>query len=120
MKPWLAGLLLALAASTAGAQSLTGTLAGSVRDPQGAPLPNATLTLTGKTGSTTTGADAQGNYRFPAVDPGRYELRAEAPGFRPRLQREISLSIGERLAFDFALALAPLEESVEVESAVID
>jgi hypothetical protein len=109
-----------LLASQTLAQSLTGSLAGSVRDPQGAPLPGATLTLTGKTGSTTTTADKQGNYRFPAVDPGRYELRAEAPGFRPRLQREISLSIGERLAFDFALALAPLEESVEVESAVID
>jgi hypothetical protein len=112
--------VVVLLATDAFAQSLTGSLAGSVRDPQGAPLPGATLTLTGKTGSTTATADAQGHYRFPAVEPGRYELRAEAPGFRPRLQREISLSIGERLALDFALALASIEESVEVESAVID
>jgi hypothetical protein len=69
-----------------------------------------------------TTADVRGGYRFPAVDPGGYELRAAASGFRPRLERGIALSIGERLTLDFSLDLAPLAESVEVvgTSPVID
>ena len=104
------------------AQSLFGSIAGSVSDAQGAALPGARLTLIGKAGSASTTADARGGYRFPAIEPGRYELRAAAPGFRPRLERGIALSIGERLTLDFGLELAALAESVEVVSAwpVID
>ncbi len=114
-------LLLALASHTP-AQSLTGSIVGSVRDAQGAALVGATLSLTGKTGETRTTTDARGSYRFPAVEPGRYELRAEAPDFRPRLERGIALSIGEQITLDFSLELAPLVESVEVvgSSPVID
>jgi Carboxypeptidase regulatory-like domain/TonB dependent receptor len=85
-------------------------------------LAGATLSLTGKTGSTRTTTDARGSYRFLAVEPGRYELRAEASGFRPRVERGIALSIGEQLTLDFSLELAPFAESVEVvaESSVID
>ncbi len=99
------------------AQSLTGSIVGTVSDEQGAPLTAASLTLTGKTGSWGATPDPRGRYRFPAVEPGRYELRAEAPRFQPRIEREIALSMGERLNFDFALGLAPVLESVEVEGA---
>ncbi|HET7291212.1 MAG TPA: TonB-dependent receptor [Vicinamibacteria bacterium] len=116
-----AATILVLASQTF-AQSLTGTIAGAVRDPQGAALADATLSLSGKTGSTHTTTDGRGSYRFPAVEPGRYELRAEAPGFRPRVEHGIALSIGERLTLDFSLELASLAENVEVagESPVID
>ncbi len=123
---WRRSLLCAAAfvtlAGPAIAQSLFGSIAGSVRDAQGATLPGATLTLIGKAGSATTTLDARGSYRFLAVEPGRYELRADAPGFRPRLERGIAVAIGERLTLDFSLELASLAESVEVvgESAVID
>jgi hypothetical protein len=115
------GLFLTLTSHTL-AQSLTGSIVGSVRDPQGAALVGAALSLTGKTGSTRTTSDARGNYRFPAVTPGRYDLRAEAAGFRPRLESGIAISIGEQLTLDFRLELAPLAESVEVvgTSPVID
>ncbi|HJS57149.1 MAG TPA: TonB-dependent receptor [Vicinamibacteria bacterium] len=118
--PWAVTILVW--ASQAFAQSLTGSIVGVVRDPQGAALAGATLSLNGKTGSTRTTIDARGSYLFPAVEPGRYELRAEAPGFRPRLERGIAITIGERLTLDFSLELASLAESVEVvgESPVID
>ncbi len=118
--PWVATIFV-WASQTFG-QSLTGSIVGLVRDQQGAALPGATLSLTGKTGSTLTATDGRGSYRFLAVEPGRYELRAEAPGFRARVERGIALAIGERLTLDFSLELASLTESVEVvgESPVID
>src|SRR5262245_6250978 len=106
-------LFLTLASPTL-AQSLTGSIVGGVHDPQGGALAGARLSLTGKTGSTRTTTDARGSYRFLALEPGRYELRAEAPGFRPRLERGFALSMGEQLTVDFNLELAPLADSVEV------
>ena len=46
-------LLLLVAALPLAAQSLTGTVAGTVKDEQGGVLPGVTVTLTGKTGSRT-------------------------------------------------------------------
>ena len=119
---WIGAAALFAPASDTIAQSLTGSIVGTVRDTQGAALAAATLVLTGKTGSTTTAPDARGSYLFPAVEPGRYELRVEAAGFRPRVERGITLSSGERLTIELSLELASLAESVEVvsESAVID
>ena len=76
-------LLLVLAAATAGAQSFSGTVSGTVTDEQGGALPGATVTLTGKAGARTTVTDAKGEYRFTAVDPGSYDITVELTGFRP-------------------------------------
>ena len=54
-----------------------------MRDEQGGVLPGVTMTLrnqdTGVSRTLTTEAD--GRYRFPALAPGRYTLRAELSGF---------------------------------------
>jgi protocatechuate 3,4-dioxygenase beta subunit len=53
----------------------TATLAGTVTDSTGAVLPGATVTVSSESligGSRTTTTDANGNYRFPALPPGRY------------------------------------------------
>ena len=78
------GLLLALIAPvTIGAQTLTtGALNGLVEDQSAAVIPNARLTLidaaTRQTRQTTT--DTTGIYRFPALQPGAYELVSESRG----------------------------------------
>ncbi len=60
----------------------SGEISGVVRDPSGVPLPGATVTITGPqmpTGrSTTTLSD--GVFRFTALPPGTYHLKAELPG----------------------------------------
>src|SRR4030095_1137680 len=69
---------LALPSAVLG-QGAGASIEGYVRDQQGAVLPGATVTLrneeTGVSRATTTEADGQ--YRFLALGPGRYRLTAE-------------------------------------------
>ncbi len=114
-------LALAAAALPALAQSLTGTIAGTIKDEQGGALPGVTVTLVGKTGSRTATSDAQGGYRFAAVDPGVYEVRVEMSGFQAKRQTA-SISIDKQLTLDFALGVGGRTENVEVvgEAPVVD
>ena len=96
--------LVALAACTAGAQSLTGVIAGVVRDAQGLPLAGALVALEGRAGTARMTADLEGSYQFPAVEPGPYSVRAEASGFRPQRREGVAIHAGAQLIVDFLLA----------------
>ena len=63
-------LLAATVAAPAMAQTLTGSITGTVKDEQGAVLPGVTVTLTGKQGTQTQVTEATGDYRFPALEVG--------------------------------------------------
>jgi hypothetical protein len=118
-----APLLLALAAVTpAFAQTFSGTITGTVKDDQGGVLPGVTVTLTGKTGAKTVTTDTGGTYRFPAVEPGMYEVSADLTGFRPSRQGAINVTVGSSLNVDLTLHVGGLTESVSVvgETPVVD
>src|SRR5881394_2899262 len=71
------------------AQALAaGTINGSVVDPNGAVVPNATVTIanaiTGYQRTATT--DADGNFRFTDVPPNNYQLTVSATGFSANTQ----------------------------------
>jgi hypothetical protein len=72
--------LLLLAGGAALAQE-TGRLQGTVMDEEGNPMPAVTMTLSGVGAPQVQVTDAQGNYRFVALDPGQYQLRAELEGY---------------------------------------
>src|SRR5437763_13605146 len=58
-------------------------VSGTVFDPSNAILYGASVTLTaGKQDVLRTNTDANGEFRFDPVAPGRYEVRAEYPGFK--------------------------------------
>ena len=67
-------LLVAVAAPVA-AQSLTGTVSGTVKDEQGGALPGVVVTLTGRTGSQDRDHGDAGDYRFVGLDPGAYSVQ---------------------------------------------
>ena len=108
-------LLLVLAAA-AHAQVSTATLTGIVTDQSQASLPNVTLRLTGEeTGVTTTvQSNAQGEYTFPLLTPGRYRLVTEAAGFQSSTRTGIVLELGRVTRLDITLALGQVNESVNV------
>jgi hypothetical protein len=115
-------LLLAATALPLAAQSLTGTVAGVVKDEQGGVLPGVTVTLGGKTGSRNTVTDAEGAYRFAGVDPGTYSVTAALSGFRAKRQDNVIVSLSRVAEIDIVLAVGGVTESVDVvgESPVVD
>src|SRR5262245_43204786 len=72
-----------IAAALVSAQAPVGTISGTVNDSAGAVVPNATIVITNRaTGNARTlSSNAEGLYSAPALAPGEYELRVEAPGF---------------------------------------
>jgi hypothetical protein len=115
-------LLLALAAPGAYAQTLTGSVSGTIKDEQGAVLPGVTVTLTGRTGSQQTVTDASGEYRFPGLEPGTYSVAAELSGFQTTRQDNVAVSVAASPTVDIALKVAGLQESVTVlaDSSIVD
>src|SRR6187549_1025567 len=132
MRRWFTSLLAVLAVlsfSTAafaqgGGASSTGTIQGRVADSQGAVLPGVTVTATSPSalGAQTTVTSETGNYRFPAVPPGNYELTFELAGFNSLKRSGISITLGFTANVTVELALATVQETVTVSGAspVID
>lgn len=104
------------------AQTLTGTIAGTIKDEQGGALPGASVTLVGKTGSKTATADADGNYRFLALDPGTYSVEAQLAGFQSKRQQTVTVNVNKQATIDLTLAVSGVAETVEVvgEAPVVD
>src|SRR2546425_549074 len=100
----------------AAAQATSGVMTGVITDAQSAVLPGVTLTLrnaeTGFTRMAVTGAD--GRYRVGGLAPGRYELKAELPGFAPVEVRDITLTIGLEVGRNITLQLQGVQESLTV------
>ena len=94
----------------------TGAITGTVLDEQNEPLPGATVTITSPNlmGSREFVADAQGQYRFPALPPGEYTVKAQLQGFATSVQRVIRLTTTTRLTIDLILKPSAVEEEVTV------
>ena len=101
------------------AQTLTGTVTGTVSDPQGGVLPGVAVTLTGRTGSQTQVTDAEGTFRFVGVSPGVYSVQAELAGFRPYQEQNVDVSIGRTVALRMTMAVGGLQETVDVTASPV-
>ena len=118
-----AALLLAVSCAVPVlAQALVGTIGGTIKDEQGAVLPGVTVTLTGKTGSRTAVSDATGQYRFPALEPGMYDVSADLSGFTKTGRTGIQISPGTELSIDLTMKVTSLQETITVtgEAPVVD
>src|ERR1700754_958314 len=111
-------LMFALVAQTAivaFAQNETGTLTGTVKDPQGAVVADATVIVK----SIDNGAERRsvttegGTYTVSYLKPGVYDLSIEAQGFGTRTQRA-QITVGAKLSLDFDLSLQTTSEQVNV------
>lgn len=112
-------LLLALLTIAASAQNITGLIAGTVKDPSGAVVPNATVTVTNTdTGVTvrTLKTDAGGNYSAPLLPIGHYSVAIEAAGFRKFIQEKIELNVNDKLTVNAELPVGSSGETVTVEA----
>jgi outer membrane receptor protein involved in Fe transport len=101
-------------------QQTTGTIRGTVLDPTGAIIADATVTATNTgTGVSQTGrTDASGAYSFPLLQPGTYAVAIEAKGFKKALREAILVRITETELVNFALQVGALTESITVSGDV--
>jgi len=100
------------------AQRLDGTLRGTVEDPSGAVVSEATVTatnqLTGlKQSALTTSA---GDYVFPNLLSGLYTVEVEAPGFWKYTRRDVDVLPNQAITANARLAVAAPGTIVEVVS----
>src|ERR1700746_232047 len=121
-RSWLTLLLLALLvtwqAIPAAAQSLTsGDAAGTVTDPSGAVVPNATVTLKSNDtgGIQTRTTNAQGAYRFSLLAPGTYTISVTASGFQGT-QKQLTITVGQAATANLQLALGSASQTIEVSA----
>ena len=95
---WLAAALTSLLLPRiAAAQVLTGTLTGTVRDEQGMAVAGAEVrvsspSLIGRVMTVATGE--RGQWWFPALFPGLYDLEIETPAFAPYPLKAIRIAVG--------------------------
>ena len=98
------------------AQSNTGSITGVVSDPNGAVIPNATVTVTnqGTNEKKTVQTDNEGRYDVPALSTGVYTVEATGGGFQTTSVKDLRLAVGERARADVTLAVAGAAAVVEV------
>ena len=119
---YIGGAVLALwaTASSASAQITTGTLSGTVKDPQGGIIPGAAVTLTSDTRGTKLSdvfTNDRGDFTFVNVPPDRYTILVSMQGFKPAKQPGISVSPGDRLSIGtFTIEIGGVTDTVVVKA----
>ena len=106
-----------LASVSAIAQVTTADVLGTVTDSTGAVVPNTKVVITNtSTNNSRSGqTNAQGEYVFTLLLPGRYSVRIEANGFRTFVGTVI-ISAGDRARVDAQMKVGAAAETVEVEA----
>jgi hypothetical protein len=113
-------LLSAFAGSLYG-QATGQSLLGLVSDATGAVVPGATITITNvATGvESRTTSNETGNYIFPTIQVGNYDLKCETQGFRTELVSNLRVETNARVRQNFALQVGEVTETVEVSAAAV-
>src|SRR6266404_7908633 len=113
-------LILLLITATASA-SPTGSIAGSVKDPSGAAISGAKLTLTHLATNAKMEAvsDANGNFQFLQLAPAEYGLVVESAGFKKVTQDKILVQVDQITHLDVPLQVGSVNETIEVGSEAI-
>ncbi|MEK7407589.1 MAG: TonB-dependent receptor [Acidobacteriota bacterium] len=102
--------------SPAAAQSSTGTISGTVKDPTGAVIPNATITIvhlqTNRQVTATT--TDRGQYVSLPLSVGSYRVEAALAGFKRAVRSGVTLEVQQNAQVDLTLEVGELAERVEV------
>ncbi len=121
--PLKAAVAIAIAAALlvplpAAAQTLYGSIVGTVSDPQGAAIPGATVTATntGTSHKIEAVSDSDGNYAFRNLLPGIYNLGAALQGFRELNQTGLRVTANTTVRVELKLEVGALAETVNVVS----
>src|SRR5271156_870720 len=110
VKPSAFVFMLAFAAG-----AMAATIQGVVRDPSGAVVARAEVTVSGAALSAPQAAqtDAQGHFSIDGLAPGDYQVDVRSPGFEP-FHNPVTISQQPSVEFNIQLTIQAQESSVEV------
>ena len=113
-------LALVFAEQVCWPQANSATFYGTVTDPSGAVVPDATVTLTQQDtqAATTKTTGTTGDFGFSFVPAGTYTVKIEAKGFATYLNTGVLLTAGQQLQQTYHLALGSSTETVSVQGSV--
>src|SRR5215469_14698544 len=111
--------LVVLTASLSFAQTSKGTIAGTVTDPSGATVANATVTAKDNFGaeSRTVSTNTEGEYRIEAINPSVYTVSVEAPGFATNRIQNVRVAGSIVTSINPQLEVGTVGQTVEVSAA---
>jgi hypothetical protein len=110
---------LALCVALIHAQNISGTIVGTVFDPKGGVVQNATVTITNtdqKVVVRTLTTDDRGQYVAALLPVGRYSVTVEFTGFKKATKTGVALNVNDKLSVNFTLEIGSLSMSVTVEA----
>src|ERR1700731_4852433 len=103
------------------AQTITGSVNGTVTDPTGAVIPNAKVTAinvdTGIETPSTTNTD--GIYNIPFLQIGNYKLTVDVSGFATATYGPFVLETAQIAKVDVKMGLSAAQQKVSVESEIV-
>jgi hypothetical protein len=100
-------------------QETTGAITGTVTDPSGAAVPNASVTATNVEMGTTwpTQTNSAGVYNLPRLPIGQYTLKVEAKGFKTEVRPAFELQMNQIARLDVRLSVGAMTQTVTVSAA---
>jgi len=109
--------LLWLVGAASAQTTTTGQIAGVVRDPSGAVVSGATITLSSSAGvQRETVSDGTGHFTFSLLPPSSYRLTAKRSGFAEAIAEEVDVRITETTNLEIHLEVAVQKAVVEVHA----
>ena len=115
---WLLFALFALLgpASVAVFGQTSGEITGAVSDSTGAAAAGANVTLTNVSTNAVraTATTDAGDYSFPSVPPGVYNVKVARQGFKAAVSENVQVQVQQTVRLDFQLQVGEISQSVEV------
>jgi len=99
--------------------SVRGTLGGVVLDPTGAIIQGASIAIIGPTGSAQRTSNEQGEFAFPGLVPGFYDVKVSKDGFKGTTVQKVEVGINKTSTIKVALELGAVTQTVEVVASAV-
>lgn len=112
----MAAVVIALNVGIFAQNQTTGAIGGKIADPQGAVIPNATVTITnlGTNKVTTVTTSEDGEYRVTNLEPGTYSVEATSGNFVPAKAERVIVEVGRETPLNLSVSVTGTSAQVEV------